>query len=213
MELTYMVRGADTKEYGPVSLQQLDGWVRERRLSAQQEVKRSDMQHWAAAGTFAELEPLFSTEPNAPGIGAPAASASTADMARVAQLKSGGSWFYWIAGLSLINSIAAASGSSWRFIVGLGVTQLFDALGAGMGNGGKIVALVLDLVAAGVFILFGVFANKGHTWAFLTGMVLFALDGAIFLLGGDWLGVAFHVLVLFFLFRGFQAARALKSSG
>ena len=64
--------------------------------------------------------------------------------------------------------------------------------------------LALDLLAAAVFILFGVFANKGHRWAFIVGMVLFALDGLIFLLAQDWIGVGFHVFVLYCFFRGLK---------
>ena len=59
MELTYKVRGADGKEYGPVTLEQLGTWVRERRLIPHQEVKRSDMEHWAPAGSFTEFQGLF----------------------------------------------------------------------------------------------------------------------------------------------------------
>ncbi len=211
MELTYMVRGADAKEYGPVTLDQLSVWVREGRLAATQEVRRSDMGHWAAAAGFAELQPVFgsptaSAFANVPGA-APAQRAVAAP-----QLKSGASWFYWIAGLSLINSIVSFTGSSWRFLFGLGITQIFDAFGNSIGSGGRGAALVLDLAAAGVFILFGVFAHKAHTWAFMLGMVVFALDGLIFLLRQDWIGVAFHLFVLYCLFRGFKACRELKGS-
>jgi hypothetical protein len=125
-------------------------------------------------------------------------------------MRSGGSWFYWIAGLSLINTISAMSGSDWRFILGLGITQIFDGIGQGLGGNGKFVALFLDLLAAGAFVGFGVFANKGHLWAFIVGMILFALDGLIYLLGPDWIGVGFHVFVVYCLFRGFAAARELR---
>jgi hypothetical protein len=127
-----------------------------------------------------------------------------------AQAKSGGSWFYWIAGLSLINSISAFSGSTWRFIVGLGITQLFDAVGTSLGSSGKVIVLALDLLVAGLFILFGLFAVKGHLWAFVVGMILFALDSLVFLLVQDWIGVGFHVFVLYCLFRGFQGSRLLN---
>jgi len=30
-------------------------------------------------------------------------------------MKSGGNWFFWIAGLSLITSVLSVSGSNWRF--------------------------------------------------------------------------------------------------
>ena len=214
MEPTYMVRGADGKEYGPATLEQVSGWVREGRLQAQAAIKRSDMDQWASAGSFQELEPLFveaSPQPTSP---TPAAQAPAprSDALAVAQMRSGGSWFYWVAGLSLINSFAALSGSTWRFIIGLGITQMIDSFGNRLGEGGKAVVLLLDLLAAGIFILFGVFAVKGHRWAFIVGMVLFALDGLIFLFVRDWLGVGFHVFILYCLFRGFTACQHLAGA-
>jgi hypothetical protein len=210
MELSYMVRGADGKQYGPASLELLGSWIREGRLPAQQSVKRSDMEQWALAGDFTELQPIFESAANVAAPTAPQAATARKGPATMAQLRPGASWFYWIAGLSLINSIAAASGSTWRFMVGLGITQVFDELAGQMGGSGKAVALVLDLMVTGVFVVFGILANKAQTWAFVVGMVLFALDGFIFLVTQQWLGVAFHVLVLFFLFRGLQACRQLK---
>jgi hypothetical protein len=170
------------------------------------------MQHWAPASTFEEIQPLFDGPSTPPSPIAPAAATPFTDPALLARMKSAASWFYWIAGLSLINSIAAASGGSWRFIVGLGLTNLIDAFGSRLQTNGTIVALVLDFLVIGVFILLGIFAHKAQLWAFLIGMALFALDGLIFLLASDWIGVGFHVLVLFFLFRGFQACRQLRAS-
>jgi hypothetical protein len=216
MELTYKVKGADGKEYGPVTLEQINGWIRDGRVKPQQEVQRSDMQHWAAAGDFTEMQPMF-------GPTAVAAAADPASEVRLvqpaafaqrtaAQLRSGASWFYWIAGLSLINSLLAFGGQSWRFIFGLGITQLLDALGGEIASGGKFIALVLDLVVAGVFVLLGVFSHKGHLWAFIVGMVLFALDGLVFLLIKDWLGIGIHAFVLYCLYRGFEACRQLRKA-
>ena len=220
MELTYTVRGADGSDYGPVNFGQLSDWVREGRILAHSEIRRSDMEHWASAGDFTELKTTFQPAPAAvtaaaapitstPGVITPTAPAS--DFATAARLKSGASWFYWIAGLSLINSIVAFTGSDWRFIVGLGVTQVFDAVGIGFGGAGKFVVLLLDLLVAGMFITFGVFGNKRHLWAFIAGMVLFALDGVIFILAQDWIGVGFHAFVLYCFFRGLQACRELRA--
>lgn len=218
MELTYMVRGGDGKEYGPVTLDQASVWIKEGRLTQQQEVKRSDMQHWALAQDFTEFQPLFAPGPG-PTLPPTARSAvmpsqaTRADPALASHLKSGASWFYWIAGLSLINSIAAFAGANFRFIFGLGITQVLDALGTEIGRGGPAIALVLDLVAAGIFVLFGVFAHKMHSWAFIVGMLCFAADTVLVLIFADWLSVGVHVLVLFFLFRGFVACRKLKAAG
>ena len=211
MELQYTVRGADGREYGPTTLDQLSNWIKEGRLPSRQQVKRSDMEYWALAGDFVELQPLYASMGIPASANAPAAVAATKqNPAAAGQIKSGASWFYWIAALSLVNSIAAFSGSNWRFIIGLGITQLFDAIGANIESGGKLVALVLDVLAAGVFVGFGWFAQKGHLWAFLVGMIVFALDGVVFLLAQDWLGVGFHVFILYFLFRGFNACRVSR---
>jgi hypothetical protein len=47
-------------------------------------------------------------------------------------LKSGGNWFFWIAGLSLITSILSLSGANWRFFLSLGITQIIDGFAAGL---------------------------------------------------------------------------------
>jgi GYF domain 2 len=213
MEWTYTVRGRDGKEYGPVNLAQLGGWAREGRLHPQVEVKRSDMDYWVPAGDFSELQPLFGTTVATARPGATAAAAPVAKVspATTAQLKSGASWFYWIAALSLVNSIAALTGTGWRFLLGLGITQIIDAFGTRLGGSAKAVVLVLDLAVAGVFVLFGVFASKAHIRAFIVGMTLFGLDGLLMVLLQDWWGVGFHVFALYCLFRGLSACREVRS--
>jgi hypothetical protein len=213
MELTYMVRGADGKEYGPVTLERLTAWIKEGRLTAQHEVKRSDMGHWTAATAFSELQPVFSSL--AASVVAPprfAAAAAPVHAGAALQLRSGASWFYWIAGLSLVNSVMSLTGSGFGFALALGVTQILDSFARGLGPAGKGVALLLDVLVAGLFVFFGVFASKAHTWAFVLGMILFALDTLIVLLAQAWLSVALHGLALYFLFRGFQACRQLRAA-
>jgi hypothetical protein len=213
MELTYKVRGADLKEYGPVALAELSGWLREGRLTAQSDVMRSDMNHWSTAGNFSELNAAL------PAGGLSAAAVATAAVptatannpATEAQLKSGASWCYWIAALSLINSLIALSCSNYNFILGLGVTQIIDGFGMGFEGAGKAIALVLDLIVVGIFVFFGVFANKRKTWAFVVGMVLYGLDSLFALLVQDWLPLGFHGFALFCLFRGFSACRELNA--
>jgi hypothetical protein len=131
------------------------------------------------------------------------------------QLKSGANWFYWIAGISLVNSVISLFDGNWNFAVGLGITQIFDGIirfgiEEGSGNWIKAVFFSLDLVVAGMFVLLGVFANRRQSWAFVAGMILYALDGAIMIFAGDILGIIIHALALYFLFRGFQAARQLN---
>jgi hypothetical protein len=133
--------------------------------------------------------------------------------------RSGANWFFWIAGLSLVNSAIIMFGGQWNFIVGLGITQFVDGMvlfaaldGAQASIILKVVCGAINLAITGMFALFGVLALKRHTWAFITGMAIYALDGLLFLFVGDYLAVGFHAFALFFLFRGFQAMRELKAA-
>jgi hypothetical protein len=125
--------------------------------------------------------------------------------------KNGANWFYWIAGLSIINTALVMTESNVNFIIGLGITQVIDALMKQIG--GQVVifmGLLINLSIAGFFVLLGLRANQGRRWAFLLGMVLYALDGGIFLLVSDYLSFGFHVFALFFLFIGYKANEALR---
>ncbi len=134
------------------------------------------------------------------------------------QSKSGASWFYWIAALSLVNTIIVLLGGDWSFILGLAITQIVDALatvlreqvGGTIGIVIRIISVVLDLLIAGLFYLFGLLAHKKYKWSFIIGMVLYVLDGLLFLLLKDWLAMGFHLLALFFLYQGLRALLRLN---
>lgn len=130
-------------------------------------------------------------------------------------MKSGAHWFYWIAALSLITSVIALTGNSWAFLVSLGITQIADGIAIGvaerMDTGVvKIVALVFDVIAAGLFALIGYFASKRLAWLFVVGMVIYALDALIFLFAQQWLGIAFHAFALYSIFGGYKACARLN---
>ena len=132
-------------------------------------------------------------------------------------VRSGANWFYWIAALSLLNSVIATFAGQWNFIFGLGITQVFDAIGGGLaaeaegsGLGFRIFGLMLSLGAVSVYALFGWLGNRLKTAGFVTGMIFYFLDGGIFLVAGDMLGAGFHVFALFLMGRGFKALKELQ---
>jgi hypothetical protein len=138
---------------------------------------------------------------------------------RLAQLleqraNSGSRWFYWIAALSVLTSAIAFSGTDWRFLVSLGLTQVVDGIAKGMsgqfGNSIKIIALMFDLLATGLFVFLGFMAGKKQLWAFITGLALFVLDGLIFLIAGDIFGLIFHAYVIYSIYGGLSACRRLN---
>lgn len=128
-----------------------------------------------------------------------------------ARMKGGANWFYWIAGLSAINCAIVLSGSNWHFLAGLGITDIISYIAQKAGSTGTLIGIVLNALALGVFVMFGAFANKKQTWAFIVGMLFYGLDALIFLLAGpDILSIAFHAFALFQIFKGMQATNALK---
>ena len=132
-----------------------------------------------------------------------------------AQLKSGANWFYWIAGLSLINSAIFIFGGNVNFIAGLAYTQLIDAIfdasvSQGAPSGIIAVAAVIDLVVVVVFALIGYFSNKAINAVFIGGMLIYAVDGVIWLLLGSLFAAGFHVFALVMIFRGFMASREIN---
>lgn len=130
----------------------------------------------------------------------------------VKAVKGGASWFYWIAALSLINSIAIFAGGDINFIVGLGITQLIDGILLELTGTGNIYGLIASALISGMFFLFGYFANKFSGSAFMAGIILYLLDSLIFLLVGDWLGLGFHAFALFMIISGYRQLKQLKSS-
>lgn len=128
----------------------------------------------------------------------------------VGRFQSGSGWFYWIAGLSVVNSAITQFEGQWAFIIGLGITQVIDEIMRQAGGAAPVIGFVISLVVAGVFALFGVLARKRQTWAFYVGMVLYALDGLLFLLVQDWLSIGFHVFALYCIYGGLAAHNKLR---
>lgn len=149
-------------------------------------------------------------------------------------INNGANWFYWIAGLSAINAIVALAGSAWGFGLGLGITQLLAGIGSAVTGapdsaavaaaGVTTDAAIIESVSTGVVIfcwagvvaLIGFFAWLGYAARrpsfrlFLTGFILYALDTAVFIIAGDWIGLLLHGVALFFLFNGLMKIRALN---
>src|SRR5437660_7352073 len=103
----------------------------------------------------------------------------------------GAGWFATIAALSMINSLLSMSGAGIRFIFGLGIAQFVDGLAHQAGQTGIALDLLINGFVAGVLIIFWNLARKGEQWAFVVGMLLYAVDALVMLYFKDILAVAF----------------------
>ena len=91
---------------------------------------------------YVDGKPVLGTEttlpaPLAGATDATGATVSSRDLLRFQLLQrrgSGGSWFYWIGGASILNSVLNAAGTQWGLAVGLGVTYLIDGFAEGLSD-------------------------------------------------------------------------------
>ena len=151
-------------------------------------------------------------------------SATSAAEARIPQqlilenkTKSGLNWFYWIAALSLVNSVSFLFGASLTFVIGLGATQFVDGLVSALSENlphqatiVRPIGLAINVFIAGLFALFGYLGRKGFRSFAIIGMILYLLDGILLLLFKDYLGAAFHAWALFGIWGGLKALTELK---
>ena len=133
------------------------------------------------------------------------------------QFRSGASWFYWIAALTLVNSLTVQFGYAWNFVIGLGTTQIIDSIAASV----KIISpdiafqtllLAMDLGFVALFVAFGLAAQKRSLDSYEAGLVFYAIDTLLFLLVFDMLGLIFHGIAFFFLVRGWNGLRKLEKN-
>jgi hypothetical protein len=118
-------------------------------------------------------------------------------------------WFWWIAALSLVNTILIHSGSETSFLVGLGFTLIADVVFKSV----KAVAFGIDAIAIIFFFLMGRYALRGHLWAFVLGGAVYTCDALIYLYIQDFMSLGFHGLALFYIGRGaFTLRTCLKEA-
>jgi hypothetical protein len=142
-------------------------------------------------------------------------------MLAIAQLarrvSSGASNFYWVAALSVINTLMSVFNAGRYFVIGLAISLLVDGIFVGVAEAlpeaqliVKLIDVVISVVIAGVFALFGYLAIKGKRWAFIVGMVLYAFDALLMLAFQEWIGLIFHLFFLWGMFGGLQALSKLQ---
>jgi hypothetical protein len=72
-----------------------------------------------------------------------------------------------------------------------------------------LTALIINIAIAAVFAVCGYFARMRSSWAFLIGFFLYVFDAILCIGFKDLYTFAFHMLVIFFVFKGLVATRRL----
>lgn len=150
-----------------------------------------------------------------PGGAPPGASSQPVQDPRgpiILRMRRGAGWFLTIAVLSGINSILQIVDAKIRFIFGLGITQVVDAVGKGASQNGMFITIAVDGVFLLMLILCWKWAKTGSQGAFVAGMIAYAMDGVLLLIFNMWLDAAVHAYALYMMWQGFAAARELAQA-
>jgi hypothetical protein len=135
------------------------------------------------------------------------------------RIRNGVSWFYWIAGFSVINSIISASGSKIVFVIGLGITRVINAIIMELSkttppssaiNILTIFGFLFELLLAGLFVIFGIFGQHKYRIAIIIGLVVYGLDCLILIIFNDWWALAFHCFAIYSIWSGYRAIEKMK---
>jgi hypothetical protein len=131
-------------------------------------------------------------------------------MVAAGRARAGAKWFYCIAGLAMIKSVLVVAGSSFHWVIGLGITSFVDTMAKRVGSIGSVVDFVIDACVGGLFLLFGTFAVRAQKWAFVLGMAIYGLDGLLLLGVKDYLSLGFHAYALYAIYGGYTAAKRIQ---
>ena len=210
---TYIVSDSTGAETGPLNLEQILALVRSGQVSGATWVKRDDQEHWGTAADFSELRTKDTAlSPNEAASGSIssvnkldplAAEMEQSEFAK--PIRNGGNWFFWVAALSLINTIAVATGNDWGFALGLQLTYFIGLTSDLWGTHGNAIALVGNLLLVGGFIWFGI-AGYGRKFVpYFLGVFIYAGDTILSLLSLHVLTIGIHGWALYCMVKGLTA--------
>lgn len=140
---------------------------------------------------------------------------------RERKARRGAGWFYWVAGLSVVNAFLAFVGNGDSFVIGLGAAGFLRVFFAGMlgipapilGPDPRLLpVLVLECLLAFSIAGLGYAASRGLRTAFVVGIAIYGLDTVLTVVERSISGLIFHAIALVFMTEGLLALHELRKS-
>jgi FAIM1 (Fas apoptotic inhibitory molecule) protein len=125
------------------------------------------------------------------------------------RVRNGGRWFYWIAGLSAVNFVFFFMGSSTGFALGTTIDWILQGIIEELAD--PSMSWIGHVAVIALFVFLGTRATAGAQWAFIVGGLVYAVDGLILLLVGDWIGIVVHGIALFAIVSAIVSLRKLRA--
>lgn len=125
--------------------------------------------------------------------------------------------FFVLAALSILNSLIVYLFELRNMPFAFAVTQWIDGTTGPMTAQGwspplQLSRLLVDILIAVAFAGFGWFARKGSDVAFVLGMFLYIVDAMLAIGLREFWGFGFHLVALFFIFKGLLASRHAREN-
>ena len=124
----------------------------------------------------------------------------------------GADWFFWIAILSLINSLIVFYYQTPNTPLALGVTRWLDGTTTGFNASMATGGLITNILVAVVLAVFGLLSRRGNDIAFVVGIFLYVIDSMLVIGLRDFFGFGVHLIALFFLVKGLLASRHVREN-
>ena len=124
----------------------------------------------------------------------------------------GADWFFWIAILSLINSLIVFYYQTPNSPLALGITRWLDGTTSGFNASMATSGLITNLLVAAVLAVFGLLSRRGNDIAFVVGIFLYVIDAMLVIGLRDFFGFGVHLIALFFLIKGLLASRHVREN-
>jgi len=134
----------------------------------------------------------------------------------IRKIKGGAGWLYLVAALTGINVLLTYMGANWRFAVGLGITDLINGIGLGLGTIGMAAGVFFTVVVLGCLVGLGYAAAKRQSWAFILGIIALVMDTLLLVALTNtkfMIGIILHVLAIVYLCVGYNALRRFNKLG
>lgn len=122
------------------------------------------------------------------------------------QIHRGANWFYWMVGLSLVNAVLVTAKADLHFILGLAYSDFASAL-LTYAEGSQLTVIFGAVALLFIILLFLFIGKKSHQPSkgfYLAGIILYGIDGLIYLAFEDYLSAIFHIYVIYNLWMGYK---------
>ena len=124
-------------------------------------------------------------------------------------IKNNASWFLFIAIMSIANTILILSNQNFHFAIGLGISELilvvmYYGVQQATGIDLTVVSFILTLLVPAFFIWVWAKSKKKNQNVYLAGAIVYGVDTLISVFFKLWIGVAVHLLCLWFIFMGYK---------